>query len=623
MKISSGKKGFTRRTFVKGMAGGVLLSYLNPLSRFASAAEPDPVSKLFWVKDIPNQPFLSGGAGNYHAGMELLLNLMGENGLKFYRSSQETTLSGPDGMIQSNDVVLIKVNAQWKYRGCTNSDLIRGLIQRILEGHPDGFNGEVVIFENGQGRGSLNCDTTGGDYPDGNVHANANNESHSFLYLANTIFSDSRVSCFLLDPIRSRFISASDHVTNGYRLYEDVSYPCFTTTGKGYRIELREGIWQGGGYNQNLKLINVPVLKHHDTGGSEITASLKHFYGVLSMADGQSDYRHYSGLGNTCGKMMVSVRTPVLNIIDAIWVSYSSLSGYPASTTFRTNQILASQDPVALDYWGAKYILYPVNNNPRHHPDFAGVNQWLTDAEQIINVRGGLYDPEKGIVVDMVTKSETKMMTITGKVEPQNPVILISPNGGETVNAGTVLPITWMNQSQVATVDIFYSLTGTDPWDVIASNVTALPCSFNWSVPTTLTATYPNCKIMIKAFDASGIQLGVDTSDGYFTIRGESTTPSITIIFPNGGEIWRVKTSQTIKWKYTRDPGNYVKIELLKGGSVIRILAPKVRIGSNGSGSYKWKISSTQTPGNDYTIRVSSTTNSLYSDTSNNNFTIT
>lgn len=57
MKISSGKKGFTRRTFVKGMAGGVLLSYLNPLSNFASAAEPDPVSKLFWVKDIPNQPF--------------------------------------------------------------------------------------------------------------------------------------------------------------------------------------------------------------------------------------------------------------------------------------------------------------------------------------------------------------------------------------------------------------------------------------------------------------------------------------------------------------------------------------------------------------------------------------
>ena len=55
-------------------------------------------------------------------------------------------------MIEADDVVLIKVNAQWKYRGCTNSDLIRGLIQRIRE-HPGGFRGEVVIIENGQGRG--------------------------------------------------------------------------------------------------------------------------------------------------------------------------------------------------------------------------------------------------------------------------------------------------------------------------------------------------------------------------------------------------------------------------------------------------------------------------------------
>ena len=29
--------------------------------------------------------------------------------------------------------------------------MLRGLIHRIL-GHPDGFKGEVVIFENGQGR---------------------------------------------------------------------------------------------------------------------------------------------------------------------------------------------------------------------------------------------------------------------------------------------------------------------------------------------------------------------------------------------------------------------------------------------------------------------------------------
>lgn len=400
------QKGITRRRFLKGNLAGLLFSILSPFNPLAKSAAT-PTSPLFWIKHIPNNPFYGGGGGNYHAGVDRLLQLMGNKGLKFYRSAQLTTLSGPSGMIEPNDIVLIKVNAQWKYRGCTNSDLIRGLVQRILD-HPDGFNGEVVIFENGQGRGSLDCNTSSAYEGDNSVHANANDESHSFLYLVNTLFQDPRVSAFLLDPIRAAIIEAVDHSTDGYRIYENVSYPCFTTAG-GHRVELREGIWNGHSYTQNLKLINVPVLKYHDTGGSEITASLKHCYGIVSMSDGQSGFRHYSGLGETSGKVMVSVRTPVLNLIDAIWVSYSSLAGYPASTTIRANQLLASQDPVALDYWAAKYIMYPISQNPRHLPTFSGIDQWLTSARDIINSRGGLRNPDSGIQVGLVTKNEAEM----------------------------------------------------------------------------------------------------------------------------------------------------------------------------------------------------------------------
>jgi len=343
---------------------------------------------------------------NHHVGVDALIQLMGGNGLKFYRTSQSGVDRGPEGLIAPDDVVLIKVNAQWKYRGCTNSDLVRGLVQRILE-HPDVFRGEVVIFDNGQGHGSLNCDNTH-LYTNTEVHANAQNESHSFLWLVNNLFQDSRVSAFLLDPFGHTFISAADRVTNGYRIYENVSYPCFTTAG-GRRVELREGIWNGSAHDSNLKLINIQVLKHHDTGGSEITGSLKNVYGIVSMADGQSSFRHYAGLGETCGKMMVSVHTPVLNIMDAIWVSHSSLIGYPASTTFRASQIVASQDPVALDYWTAKYILYPFNNNPRHHPDFAAIDTWLTGARDLINGRGGFDQAARGIQVQTVTKTESEM----------------------------------------------------------------------------------------------------------------------------------------------------------------------------------------------------------------------
>ena len=314
----------SRRIFLKRFSAGLLSTIpLTPIYKLLLLADRpkdyhETPSDIFWIKDISADPFSAPGNGNHHEGIEALLQAMGSRDLKFYRSSQETNLSGPGGLIEADDVVLIKVNAQWKYRGCTNSDLIRGLIQRVLD-HPDGFSGEVVIFENGQGRGSLDCDTSS-SYGDDSVHANANDETHTFTYLVNTVYGGSEnVSSYLLDAIRSTFIDVDDHVNDGYKKYENVSYPCFTTLG-GRRIELREGIWDGGGYSQKLKLINVPVLKHHDIGGSEITASLKHVYGILSMSDGQSSFRHYTGLGETCGKMIASVRPPVLNIVDAMWV---------------------------------------------------------------------------------------------------------------------------------------------------------------------------------------------------------------------------------------------------------------------------------------------------------------
>jgi hypothetical protein len=113
--------------------------------------------------------------------------------------------------------------------------------------------------------------------------------------------------------------------------------------------------------------------------------------------------------------MVVSVRTPVLNILDAIWVSHSTLKGYPAETTTRVDQILASQDPVALDYWAAKYILYPIDNNIRHHPDFPGIDRWLEAAKYIINLRGGLYEYENLVKVSKVTKNEEEMRVYTRK----------------------------------------------------------------------------------------------------------------------------------------------------------------------------------------------------------------
>lgn len=394
-----------RRDFVKmTLAGAAVFPFAGCQS--SSTTQPPPTgstSPLFLVSQIPDQA-VTGADRN--VGVDALIDLMGRNGLKFFRTAAAGTENGTNGLIAADDVVLLKVNAQWKYRGCTNSDLVRGLVRRILD-HPDGFRGEVVIVENGQGRGSLACDTSSA-YGNSQVHANAENDQHSFLWLVNSLFQDTRLSAYLLDPIRGTFISDTDHQTAGYRRLENVSYPCFTTAG-GSRVELGQGIWNGSSFGSNLKLINIPVLKHHDVGGSEITGSLKHVYGLVSMSDGQSNFRHYGGLGETSGKMMVTVHTPVLNIMDAIWVSHRALEGTPASATFRANKIVASQDPVALDYWAALHILYPIDNNANHRPDYPGIDAWLSSALSTINGRGGFSGESRGILVKDTTKTESQM----------------------------------------------------------------------------------------------------------------------------------------------------------------------------------------------------------------------
>jgi hypothetical protein len=96
----------------------------------------------------------------------------------------------------------------------------------------------------------------------------------------------------------------------------------------------------------------------------------------------------------------------------------------------------------------------------------------------------------------------------------------------------------------------------------------------------------------------------------------------ITVTVPNGGESWSPGSTNTIQWIYSGNPGSNVKIELLKSGAVVRTIANNTSIGSSGSGSYSWKVQNNQTAGTDYTIRITSTSNGNYTDTSNANFSI-
>jgi hypothetical protein len=139
---------------------------------------------------------------------------------------------------------------------------------------------------------------------------------------------------------------------------------------------------------------------------------------------------------------------------------------------------------------------------------------------------------------------------------------------------------------------------------------TANDGSYSWTIPVAQT---PGTDYQIRIESTSNAAI-YDWSNGNFAITPPT---SITVTSPNGGESWAPTSIHTIVWSSTGSPGANVKIELLKGGAVNRVIATSTA----NNGSYSWTIPAAQTPGTDYKIRITSTTTSV-TDSSDGNFAI-
>jgi hypothetical protein len=103
--------------------------------------------------------------------------------------------------------------------------------------------------------------------------------------------------------------------------------------------------------------------------------------------------------------------------------------------------------------------------------------------------------------------------------------------------------------------------------------------------------------------------------------------PSITVVHPNGNEVWELGSQQTIVWTYTGNPGSQVTIELRDGynepgyaGGTARVVG-KPSIGQNGIGTYTFVVPKDLRPACTYQVRVS-VANTNYGDLSDDDFKI-
>jgi hypothetical protein len=102
-----------------------------------------------------------------------------------------------------------------------------------------------------------------------------------------------------------------------------------------------------------------------------------------------------------------------------------------------------------------------------------------------------------------------------------------------------------------------------------------------------------------------------DWATGSFT----TVPPMIRVTAPNGGESFKRGTTVYIRWQDNLDED--VAIELVKGGVPMETLDT---VASNGA--VAWEVSLTLQPGDDYAVRIKSTTDKALADASDANFTV-
>lgn len=199
-------------------------------------------------------------------------------------------------------------------------------------------------------------------------------------------------------------------------------------------------------------------------------------------------------------------------------------------------------------------------------------------------------------------------------------VTVTSPNGGETLEATSTYNITWTASDNVgvASQDVLYSTNGGTNFSPIATNLGGEVRSFAWRVPCEPT-TAGRIKVVVR--DASGNQKN-DISNGNFSITSfESTPPSVTVEFPNGGEVLAAGGTYVITWS-ARDNVCVASQDVYyssNGGATFSLIAANV---PGTVGYYSWTTPTTGTTAGRIKVVARDAAGNQASDMSDGNFTI-
>jgi len=182
--------------------------------------------------------------------------------------------------------------------------------------------------------------------------------------------------------------------------------------------------------------------------------------------------------------------------------------------------------------------------------------------------------------------------------------VVSSPKTGDSWTPNATQTITWTsNFKDNVNIQLYVDTTYREFYQTIASNVSNTG-KYAWSVPSTIpSGMHFKIRVSSTVIDAA------ECFSNRFTIA-----PYIAVSYPTSGTIFFTGNSMQITWL---DNIDYVNVELYKSGKSYSMIAKYVN-----ATNCIWTLPSSLPNGSDYTIRISSTTNSaVYAETPT--FTIT
>ena len=326
-------------------------------------------------------------------------------------------MGGIEKFIGPEDIVILKPNAQWWNQGRTNLAAMKGFIDLVL--NIPKFKGEIIIAENqhfmdeslpngekDNVRGWTHFSEINGDI-DGIQH-NLNTlielyHDQGYKNVTKYHWRDGGPKRNLWGNGKNGGVVKSPAEGDGYvwtgidytfsgfwglkQWKVKMTYPVFTSKYSGITVDFKHGAFKrdgkGGGNflrGKPAKFINFAVLNTHG-GDTGVTSSIKNYMGIMDLSCGSwglmpkeyvnvhccgGKYYTYAKAG-PLGYFMKTIRKADLNIVTAEWVGWGSRTDITKAT--RKRNILAGTDPIALDYYGAKHLVYPLSCKEYHNPE--------------------------------------------------------------------------------------------------------------------------------------------------------------------------------------------------------------------------------------------------------------